>query len=500
MARSFLTAQNISFNYDNQEKNLFSDFSVTFPTGWSGIAGPNGTGKSTLLKILAGIISPLSGRIIRPGSVIYVDQVCNSVPEILFDLFSRSDSEALYLISILGLEYDWPYRWDTLSHGEKKRCQVGAAVAADPEALLLDEPVNHLDIKSGKQVEKAMAEYRGCGVVVSHSREILDSFCSQTVFLPEGQVYPGGYTKARKERERIQKELRREYESARQELERLKREARRRRELAAAQQSRRSKKHLDLKDSDGRAKLDLARFTGKDGTGGRLLRQMDGRISQTQDKLNSIHFPRGAKKGFSFHSGVQYSDFIWRRDGGKIHFNGESGDGLNHDELSISPGDRILITGNNGTGKSTLLKSVFSDISSSSWYLQQEMNPLQLDEQKIRFKGLNRKIRGRVLSSLSRMGADPSDFLTLHTWSPGEVKKLTLAMALEDIIPHKSLILLDEPLNHLDLETCEMLEEALETFPGAIVTISHETSFLKEFITAQWHLERCPPDSLLKTV
>ena len=488
MTKSFLTAQNISFNYDNQEKVLFSDFSASFPTGWTGIMGANGTGKSTFLKILGGLITPFEGRILKPGNVLYVDQVCEEVPDILFDLFAGNDSEALYLISILDLKYDWPYRWDTLSHGEKKRCQIGAAIAKNPDALLLDEPVNHLDQQSRLQVAKAMKEYKGCGVLVSHSRELLDQFCCQSVFIPEGRIFPGGYTKAMKEWERLKVEEKRAYESARIELNKLTREAANRRVLAANQHKRRSKKNLDLKDSDGRAKLDLARISGKDGTGGRLLRQMDGRINQAENRLNQFNIQKEIKMGITFTSKVQHSDFIWRNGKGNIYYNGLSGGSLFHDNLCIQPGDRLLVSGSNGTGKSTLLNKINNEIGALCWYLKQELGSNEEDKQREHFSELNRDERGRVISSLKRMGADPSDFLTLHKWSPGEIKKLNLAMALEEIIPGKTMILLDEPLNHLDLNSCILLEEALETFPGAIVIVSHERDFMKESITKEWHL------------
>jgi len=489
MAESFLTAQHIFFNYDNQEKSLISDFSGAFPTGWTGLIGPNGAGKSTLLKILAGIIAPEQGQIIKPGVIIYVDQVCDTVPDSLLELFSRSDAEALSLISTLELQYDWPYRWETLSHGEKKRSFIGAAIAADPDVLLLDEPINHLDQKSRGLVAEAMMEYKGCGVLVSHSRELLDRFCTQSLFLPQGIFMSGGYTKGMAQWKRLKEEKKREYEAARSEVLRLNKEAARRRTLAADQQKRRSKKNLDLKDSDGRAKRDLARISGKDGTGGRLLRQMDGRINKANSLLGSYNLEKESTTGITFSSSISHSDFIWRREKGRIFFDGISGASLVHDNLEIKPGDRILVSGNNGTGKSTLINEIHRETADSSWILQQEFSSKELEFQREKFMELNTKDRGKVISSLKRMGADPSDFLTIHSWSPGEAKKLALAISLDFILPEKAMILLDEPMNHLDLNTSVMLEQALEGFPGAIVCISHENNFLTEFITQRWKFE-----------
>jgi len=498
MTQTFITAQNISFTYSNQLKELLNDFSTSFSNGWTGVVGPNGVGKSTLLKILAGLITPDCGKIIHSGSVLYVDQVCEKTPPGLFELLARSDSEALFLISVLELQYDWPYRWHTLSHGEKKRSQIGAAIAEYPDVLLLDEPVNHLDSKSCEQVSKAMSEYRGCGVVVSHNKELLDRFCGRSLFFPEGIIYPGGYSKAVSERERLEKEQKRDLESLRNEKKRLNREVSRRRALAAGQQKRRSKRHLDLKDSDGRAKRDLARISGRDGTGGKLLRQMDGRISFVQDRVDSFSIPKEIRMGITFHSNKKRSDFLWRRSKGRIFYNGKSGLFLSHDNLEVRPGDRLLISGNNGTGKTTLMNQIYRETHSDSWYLKQEMDRDEQEKLKQSFGKMDKEIKGRVISSLRRMGAVPEDFLTLHEWSPGEVKKLALAMALEQIIPGKSLLLLDEPMNHLDLISSELLEEALAAFPGAIVLISHDDYFLNRVITEHWKLEKCETGSCIQ--
>lgn len=125
MSKSVLSVQQLSFNYINQEKSLLSRVTASFPSGWTAVAGPNGSGKSSLLKILAGHILPDSGNIISPGRVLYVDQIPQSVPESLFDLFARSDAAALKLINLLELKYDWPWRWETLSQGEKNDVRLG---------------------------------------------------------------------------------------------------------------------------------------------------------------------------------------------------------------------------------------------------------------------------------------------------------------------------------------------------------------------------------------
>jgi len=498
MSKSLLSVQDLSFNYQNQEKILFSHITASFPPGWTAVAGPNGSGKSSLLKILGGLILPDRGEVIKPGKVLYIDQVPFRVPDPLFDLFARSDNQALKLISMLELQYDWPWRWETLSQGEKKRCQIGAAIAAAPDALLLDEPVNHLDEKSRDLTASAMEEYRGCGVLVSHCRELLDRFCTRTFFLPDGQTFPGGYSLARAEREKVKLEERRHYEKVRKEMDRLNREAARRRALAASQHQRRSKKNLHRKDSDGRAKLDLVRISGKDGTGGRLLRQMDGRLKGISEEMESFSLRKEIPLGITFFVETIHSDFLWRKKSGFIPFNGEDGPGLNHEDLSVSPGERIVIRGDNGSGKTTLIRSIHRDLGDLAWFLGQEMTGAQMERVSSEFSSIDKDRRGRVLSNLRRLGGEPVDFLSIHSWSPGEMKKLNIAMALESEIPHKSILLLDEPVNHLDLESCSVLEEALSDYPGAIILISHDRDFLNGQMEKHWYFEKGPEGSLCR--
>ena len=487
MKSRFLHIENLTFSYENGG-DLFSGLNLTFPEGWSGIAGPNGSGKSTLMNLIAGGLSPDSGFIRRSGTILYIDQVPQDVPDALYELLARTDSEALKIINILDLEYDWPYRWDSLSFGERKRCQVGAAAASRPDILLMDEPVNHLDRDARLKVADVMSLYGGIGIIISHDAELLDRFCGRMLFLPEAKIFPGGYTKAAAERRRLETEAEREWSEASKELSRLRREEAKRRSLAASQQARRSKKNLDLKDHDGRAKLDLVRISGKDGTGGKLLRQMSGTLRQAEARAESSRAPGRKPSGITFSGVLSGSDFLWRKEAGFIGYGGGSDRGVRHPELEIRPGARILVTGANGTGKSTLIKSIAAESPDISWLLPQEFSDAEQMKLRECFSLLGSGARGRVVSSVCRLGSNPEYFLESGRWSPGEAKKLAAAIAIETVFDRYSLIILDEPMNHLDICSKELLKEAIDSFPGAVLAVSHESSLADGWNAEIWHL------------
>jgi ATPase subunit of ABC transporter with duplicated ATPase domains len=167
----------------------------------------------------------------------------------------------------LGLEESWPGRWHSLSHGERKRAQIGVSLWQRPPALAIDEPTNHLDREAKAMLVEALRRYDGVGLLVSHDRELLDGICRKCTFVdpPEATMRPGGYTKG-VERARIKREtVVRERETATREMKKLESEAARRREEASRSHARSSKKNLGKGDNDERFKRNLGRATGKDG-------------------------------------------------------------------------------------------------------------------------------------------------------------------------------------------------------------------------------------------
>ena len=125
MSKGSVTFQDISFVYETASAPLFENLSANFPAGWTGIVGPNGAGKSTILKLAAGELKPGRGRILAPERAMYCPQRTDEAPPMFADLVCATDSDACKIRRLLHIKEDWLARWDTLSHGERKRAQIG---------------------------------------------------------------------------------------------------------------------------------------------------------------------------------------------------------------------------------------------------------------------------------------------------------------------------------------------------------------------------------------
>ena len=182
---------------------LFEGLDAAFPTGWTGIVGANGTGKTTLLKLAAGILRPSGGIIRRPGTVGLCEQRTDEAPDGLDDILRLPDGHAAELCGRLALGEDWPARWRTLSHGERKRAQIAVALYREDPVVCLDEPTNRVDGGVRTLLAGALARYREIGLLVSHDRGLLDELCARCLFLdpPRAVLRPGGWSQGREQQQ-----------------------------------------------------------------------------------------------------------------------------------------------------------------------------------------------------------------------------------------------------------------------------------------------------------
>lgn len=484
----------VSFAYDGMAENLLEDVEAYFYEGtWTGIVGANGSGKTTLLRLAAGALEPSSGKVVSRGDAQYVVQRTDFPPEGLDDFLLSNDGAAIEWRVRLGVGEGWAGRWGTLSHGERKRAQIALALWREPDVLALDEPTNHLDGKAKETLLAALREYRGAGLVVCHDRDFLDALCARCLFIfpPRATMRPGGVTEGLEQDRREQEHRRERNESAKSEAHRLRATAQRRLELAqqlAARNRPKRECRIDPQDHDGRAKRQLAKLTGKNAWAVSQSAAVAKRAAKAEAEMRAATARKEYSTGFWLDGGeASRRDYVLLAPAGSLRL----GDGriLSYPEIRLPPDARIAITGENGIGKSTFLRHLlgFSRVPPDKLLVV----PQEITEDETRriladVKGLDRAARGRVMTSVSRLGSRPGRLLESDCPSPGETRKILLAMGVNRGI---HLLAMDEPTNHLDLPGIECLEDALAECPCAMILISHDRRFLSRLATDEWHFD-----------
>ena len=493
-----VTFQNISFSYDSMSKVLFQQVNILLNNGWTGVVGPNGSGKTTFLKLATGILEPGFGSVQAPGDSLYCEQRTDTPGALEAAFLDATDGGAARFRGILGIEDDWIARWGTLSHGERKRMQIGASLWSEPVLLAVDEPTNHLDVEAKEMVLQALHSFRGIGLLVSHDRNLLDTLCSHTLIITESgfDYRDGSFTSAWDQQKRETDEKRQNYLNEKRDLERLKKEEHRRRALAASQQARRSKRGIPIKDHDARFKKNRARLSGKDGVGGKLLRQMDGRIHQSEERVFSLVPEKVRKTGIRLAGSVSNRDALFATAPGMLELGG--GKELEYPELIIHPDSRIGLTGNNGTGKSTLVSHIVRNCrvpNDRLIYIPQELTVDRTKELHREVRSLSNADLGAVMSVVSRLGSDPGRVIESQIPSPGESRKLLLALGISRT---PELIVMDEPTNHMDIPSMENVESALNDVDCALLLVSHDIRFINNLTGRRWHISSVAADLCYK--
>jgi len=497
MTHEAVLFHDVAYAYESMSTVLLEHVDLHLPSGWTGIVGPNGAGKTTLLKLAIGDFAPKSGRIEHPERVVYCAQRTDSPPPALPGLLAADDGSAWELKGRLGLEWDWLERWHTLSHGERKRAQIASALWLEPQVLAVDEPTNHIDVDARQMLVGALRAYRGVGLLVSHDRALLDGLCRQCVFVdpPGAELRPGGYSQGNEQGLREEEETRRLAVQVKKEHERLRRETIRRRDEAARSDKRVSKRGLG-KDNAERGKRNLARVTGRDAVSGKLLRQLDGRLQQSEDKVAQVQVKKQYELGIWMPNGRSKRDVLLRAEAGGLTLGHDRQ--LHFPELVLKPDARVALQGINGGGKSTLLKHLlpqFNVPEERLVYMPQEIAVDESAQILDAARALPRDELGRMMTVVSRLGSRPTRLLESAEPSPGEIRKVLLAAGIARV-PH--LIVLDEPTNHLDLPSIECLEEALLGCPCALLLISHDASFLQKLTQTRWQIEPVQESNVMR--
>ncbi|MCR4949612.1 MAG: ATP-binding cassette domain-containing protein [Treponema sp.] len=503
-----LEIQKLYFSYSSSHVTLFEDFSLQFNDGWTCVAGSNGCGKSTLLKLIAGLLKPDEGRIVNCGQtssgyVIYCPQETAEVPENLYSVFWSDDNEVRRFFSMLHITEEMIARYDSLSGGEKKRIQIACALADRPTVLLLDEPTNHLDERSVRMISDTLALFNGIGIIVSHDRSFADSLCKHTVYLYNEarafsggcecvvcESYSGGLSKALELREQNAVQNRGEWDKLDLKAAGEKQRSRRLAEENERSRNRLAKKNIDPHDHDAKRKIDVARLGGKDRSTGDAKAHLDSQIQRTEVARDSVKKSLMRKEGFSV-EGAGFAKAIVIEESDIFASEEKTSYKIHIPRIVINTDSKIALTGQNGTGKSLFIKHLISELEKSGrtkevMYLPQEISEDQKNQILSEFAALEDAERGAVLSTLYRLGSEPEN-LQQGSVSPGELRKLMISLAVEKPL---SLLILDEPTNHMDITSVLALENALSSLSCALIVVSHDRAFLEKATDVKLHAER----------
>ena len=464
-----LTAQNITKVY--MERRVLDNVSFFLGEGDKvGIIGINGTGKSTLLRILAGAEEPDSGQMIRTNGIrvsylpqipafddsgTILSQVLAHLPK---DLADSKEYEAKATLARLGLP-DYDRDIGSLSGGERRRAGIAAALIAPSDVLLLDEPTNHIDHETAQMLENLLMSYRGAIVMVTHDRYFLDKICNKIVEVDRGQLYPcdgnySAYVTQKAQREADAQAAERKAKSLyRQELAWISRGARAR----GTKSKDRIERFEALKNREIPAEAERLQMSSVSSRLGKKTIEME-HISKCIDGRQLI------------------GDFSY----------------------ILSRDARIGIVGRNGAGKSTFLKMLTGEVTPDTGcihvgdtvkigYFSQECESMKPDMRVIDYiretAEIVRTPEGNVTAAqmLERfLFNGEMQWNCIEKLSGGERKRLYL---LKILMTAPNILLLDEPTNDLDILTLTILEDYLRNFDGAVLAVSHDRYFLDKLAT-----------------
>lgn len=533
-----LTLHDITYTYPDSPDSLFSDISVTFPKGWTAVLGDNGIGKTTLMKLAMGRLTPDSGAITpTPANLViaYCPQQTDIVPDGLDDFGADWSGEAIAIRQSLDIGDDWPYRYGTLSGGEAKRLQIACSLMSAPDVLICDEPTNHVDTATRRAIIGTLRDFQGIGILVSHDVELIDALCARCAIFERRHVngknvtevttYPGNYSETSKQvslRDHSDRQL---LNDARRDVKRLQGiRTQRFHEVQKVETLKKRGDRINPKDHDALERQKGARMGSLDGNPAKSYAQLDGRFTMARHHLDEIataakrydgafHFdvePSNRKELVRLQAGVitfgqdevqtlhddssQYSHMSIVTANAAHHTSERPGHSRNRKGviipmLSVGPQDHIGISGPNGRGKTTVVQSVLRRLRDNDIrYLSIAQNTTLNDAREAidRLNHLGQERQAAALSLYARLNADPNRLRNGETPSPGQLRKLLLVLG---IMQHPQLIIMDEPTNHLDLNSKRALAQALCEYPGSLLVVSHETWFLDKTTSIRWTVQ-----------
>ncbi len=402
------------------------------------IVGINGSGKTTLLRCILGIEEADEGGI----------------------AFSKDKKMAYLAQQHADMEQE-DEEYESLSGGQKTKKRLEEILMEKPDLLILDEPTNHLDIGSIQWLEKVLKRYDGAVLLVSHDRYFLDKIVTKVIDLERGKarMYQGNYTEYVEKKKMIREAERKAYENQQAEI---------KHQEAVIEKLKQFNREKSIKRAESREKL---------------LSKVE-RLEQPEDLQNEMRLlfmPREA-------SG---NDVLIAKDLGKS-FDGKRL--FSHGTFSIQRGEHVAVIGNNGTGKTTLLKILNGLIQADEGefrlgskvkiaYYDQEhavlhMEKTLFDEIQDTYPDMNNTRVRNVLAAFLFTGDDV--YKRVGDLSGGERGRVSLAKLM---LSDANFLILDEPTNHLDIQGKEVLEEAIRNYEGTVLYVSHDRYFINRTAT-----------------
>ena len=498
--------------------NVLDGLSFTVNSGEHvGILGNNGCGKTTLFKILIGELDHDEGSVsVAPGKRIglisqipvYPDgwtteDVLKDAHKRLYKISARLDEISLLLENdqspALLSEYDRlseDFRrlggyemeadrnrvanglqisaamrsqpFELLSGGEKTRVNLARLILEDTDILLLDEPTNHLDLRATEWLEDYILHFKGTVLAISHDRWFLDKVVERCIEINSGKAefYSGNYSFYTEERQRRFEEKMKQYEKDSAKIEQLTKAAEQMRLWAFMGNDKLYKRAFSMEKRI--EKLSHSEKPIED-------KKLNVKFRQLEFNADEVIVCEGLSKGF----------------GGRALFSGLG--------FTVTGGERIAVIGDNGTGKSTLIKMIMNELRPDSGYLYtgpavrtaylpqivsfQDDSRSCLDTMLYECRCQPQEARDR-LAAFGFRGEDV--LIPAGALSGGERSRLKLCMLMGSDI---NLLILDEPTNHLDIASREWIEEALSHYDQTLIFVSHDRFFIEKFATRIWSFE-----------
>ncbi|MFE9370479.1 ABC-F family ATP-binding cassette domain-containing protein [Streptomyces sp. NPDC006711] len=528
MSDAAIVCSNLSFAWPD-DTPVFQDLSFTVPTGRTGLVAPNGSGKSTLLKLIAGQLRPSSGSLTATGTLGHLPQSLPlatglTVAEVLgvaaviraLDAVESGDVSEEHFVTI-GDDWDIEERTraqldrlglgglaldrelSTLSGGQIVSLGLAAQLLKRPDVLLLDEPTNNLDLEARRKLYDVLSDFKGCLLLVSHDRALLDRMERiAELGSSELRLYGGDFTQYEEAVRAEQEAAERNIRSAEQEFKREKREMQQARERAERRQSNAAR---NLK-SAGLPRIFAGNMKrGAQEAAGRAGQMHASRLGEAKARLDEAGRALRDEQRITLElpdTNVPAGRNLFLGQGLQVRHAGNAVFADGGVDLTVRGPERIALTGPNGAGKTTLLRLMTGELTPDAGeakrgggrvaYLSQRLDLLNTDltvaENFAAFAPERPEAeRMNLLARFLFRGARAH--LPVGTLSGGERLRATLACVL-CAEPAPQLLLLDEPTNNLDLVSAAQLESALNSYQGAFMVISHDERFLAEVGVDRW--------------